>query len=899
MNKYFKLLNEKFDKIIEEDEKDSDLLTTGEPEEDLLTTIDLADYSQEATLVAQDGDWKVWKPKSENGMIVLSQGTKWLTGHSWTSRETNYDDINSESWTLQQWPRAYILINENKKDRVTGLPKKFLFQAGWSGMYAPSFARYSFASWLLKEDLKKLIEYFSDLKLPYVSNRLKASANVGKVKRLGGVYTYPTDGEINWHERSEVTSVTIAPGTKRLNGDAFANFTNIKEVVIPDSVTSLGSRVFYRCENLEKVTLSKNIRKLPSFTFYGCDFKSFIVPNNITEIHNGAFGDNYNLKTLYIPSSVIKMEEGIVDSWQNIPKDLTIYCQAPEKPEGWKDQWNLVKREYYWQTNERNDQFAKVVWGASKPGITEDVDNGVELEVMDNVTFTLTKGVTPQDLLEEEKEFITKVVLDDTVESIPMGMFAGCKNLREIVFNNKVNFIGTRAFADCYSLQEVTIPESIDFISSGAFHSCKLLEVVKSYSDFPDAPNFQPLGIFNDCYGITLYVKNQEMKERWETYLSRKGNDASIMEIVIMDETEKKTKFTEDVEPEEVLLSTVPDRQILLDTPDWQVIKPISVEAFLEISKGIDFNPGHHFTNYYKAEPEKFYSNPSLVHYLVINKRTELVYLYVPKHTSDSILSSTSKIDVIKFLESTESEPLQNWFKQKFTSLTRDIEHFQNAERRARELNYTYIYPFNDNNEADLSLSEAGYIKKIIIKEGTRTIGTEAFWGFDNVEEITIPDSVVEIGSQAFRACDKLKSITIPEGVTQIRDETFWGCNSLKEVKLPSTIKKIGEEAFWSCESLEKINIPQGVVEIDSAAFLGCNALSEIYIPSSVLKMGPQAFEIRNSYYSPESLGKATIYCESSSKPDGWDAKWTTPQVEVIWETKPNIKETMVGYMVF
>jgi hypothetical protein len=904
MNKYFKLLNEKFSKIIEEDEKDSAPLATDEPEEEeaVLAPVSLKDYTKESTLVAQDGDWKVWKPKSEEGMIILSQGTKWLTGHRWTSNETAYDDIDSESWTLQNWPRAYILINENKKDRATGLPKKFLFQAGWSGMYAASFARYSFASWLLKEDLKKLIEYFSDLKLPYVSNRLKASANLGKARRLGGVYTYPTDGEINWHERGEVNSVIIAPGTRRLNGDAFANFSNITEVVIPDSVTSLGSRVFYRCESLEKVTLSKNLRKIPDYTFYGCNLKSFIVPDNIKEINNGAFGDNYYLKTLYIPSSVVKMDMGIADSWQSIPTDLTIYCQVSEKPEGWDDQWNVLKREYSWRTNERNDQFAKVVWGASKPAVTEDIngEEEVDLNPIKSINFILTQGMVESDIQVEEKEFITKVTLDKDVQSIPTGMFAGCKNLKEIVFNDKIEFIGTRAFADCFSLQEVTIPSSVDFISSGAFHSCILLETVKSYSDFPDAPNFQPLGIFNGCYGITLHVKNQEIKERWETYLSRNGNDDSIMEIVIMDEQEKKTKFSEDVEQEEdaeedtVSFKIIPDREILLNTPEWQVVRPVTLEAFLEISKGVDFNKGEHFSNYFKKEPEKFYENPSMIKYLITDKKSDEVYLYVPKHMSDYIISKDEATYLLPFLEEINSRDLQNWFKRKFTSLNRPIQRFQDARDKAEEVNYTYTYSNElsaDENKDRWDYKTVELITKIIIKEGTKTIEDEAFRGFRSVKEIVIPKSVVKIGKQAFAECRALESIIIPEGVPEIGYKTFWGCDSLKEVKLPSTIKTIAWEAFWSCESLTSINIPQGLVKISAAAFLGCHALSSVYIPSSVVEIGEQAFEIRNSYYSPEQFGKATIYCEAPSKPDGWNKKWTTPEVEVIWGAKPNLKE--------
>ena len=91
MNKFLKLLNEKFNRLIEEDEKDSDLLSS---DDDLLSVVDLKDFTQEATKVIEDSNWEIWKPKSEQGMILLSQGTKWLASHSWNAPDAEFCEVN-------------------------------------------------------------------------------------------------------------------------------------------------------------------------------------------------------------------------------------------------------------------------------------------------------------------------------------------------------------------------------------------------------------------------------------------------------------------------------------------------------------------------------------------------------------------------------------------------------------------------------------------------------------------------------------------------------------------------------------------------------------------------------------------------------------------------------------
>ena len=64
------------------------------------------------------------------------------------------------------------------------------------------------------------------------------------------------------------------------------------------------------------------------------------------------------------------------------------------------------------------------------------------------------------------------------------------------------------------------------------------------------------------------------------------------------------------------------------------------------------------------------------------------------------------------------------------------------------------------------------------------SIGTGAFAGRDNLENITIPNGVTSIGSHAFDRCG-FTSITIPNNVTSIGNAAFRECSKLQSIFLP------------------------------------------------------------------------------------------------------------------
>ena len=102
-------------------------------------------------------------------------------------------------------------------------------------------------------------------------------------------------------------------------------------------------------------------------------------------------------------------------------------------------------------------------------------------------------------------------------------------------------------------------------------------------------------------------------------------------------------------------------------------------------------------------------------------------------------------------------------------------------------------------------------VKKIIVANGVKSIGSMSFYDATAMTEIEISDTVTKIGDYAFMNCVNVKNITIPKGVVEIGRQAFKKCINLSGVTVAYDVQKIGEYAFEDCNNLTSVIFFEGL----------------------------------------------------------------------------------------
>lgn len=110
-------------------------------------------------------------------------------------------------------------------------------------------------------------------------------------------------------------------------------------------------------------------------------------------------------------------------------------------------------------------------------------------------------------------------------------------------------------------------------------------------------------------------------------------------------------------------------------------------------------------------------------------------------------------------------------------------------------------------------------IKKVIIKEGVTTIGTQTFANCKVLAQVQLPDTLRRVGSGTFYGCQRLKSVSFPEKVTEIPNGCFVNCGMLEEVSVPGA-KTIAQYAFQNT-AIIRFTLGKNVKRFSSLAFFG------------------------------------------------------------------------------
>lgn len=154
---------------------------------------------------------------------------------------------------------------------------------------------------------------------------------------------------------------------------------------------------------------------------------------------------------------------------------------------------------------------------------------------------------------------------------------------------------------------------------------------------------------------------------------------------------------------------------------------------------------------------------------------------------------------------------------------------------------------FNFSNDYNY-YREKTVIENLVIEEGVKKIGLNAFVDCSFLRTAIIPGSVTEIGDAAFFRCSSLKTLSLNEGLIKIAEEAFAECTGLNTVVVPSSVRYIGSQAFLYCTGvtdayflmeasvLSDFDWYDGTIEHNGGTEFNTVANTTIHVPQGLLQ---------------------------------------------------------------
>lgn len=335
-------------------------------------------------------------------------------------------------------------------------------------------------------------------------------------------------GEAAFYQCFLLEDVALSGSLLSIGESAFAECESLTDVVIPDGVQTIGDGAFLECNELRSVTMSDSVTSLGALCFDGCESLERVrLSDNITTIQSSTFYGCVALRELNIPSKLedvgcyafcgcialpdIKLSDGL----KSIGDYTFMSCHEFTEidiPEG-----------VTLMGDNCLGDCPKLV-RVSLPESLEVLGANAFVSCLLLREVNIPESITKLgDGLFQGCESLESVVLPPMLEVVGDFAFAGCTSLTEIDIPATVTHINQLAFAYCHSLERATVHSvHLKQIQGSAFAYCPSLTHLELYSIEP--PQLPELSIFDGCseklgvYVPTKSVETYKGDTAWSTY---------------------------------------------------------------------------------------------------------------------------------------------------------------------------------------------------------------------------------------------------------------------------------------------------------------------------------------------------------------------------------------------
>lgn len=272
----------------------------------------------------------------------------------------------------------------------------------------------------------------------------------------------------------------------------------ITELTIPSDVTSISNYAFICCSGLTSLTISNHVKSIGENAFSGCDgLTSVTIPNSVTTIGKWAFSDCRSLKSIVLPNSLSILEEGLFYQCSQL-NSIVI-------PKSVK----LIGRDIFENCSSLVSIHIPKNVEEIMPGQFRGCDNLISVVVdRKNPFYDSRKGCNA--IIETKNHTLiagcNKSMIPKSVVEIFDHAFDGCSGMTSIHIPNSIVHIGERAFGGCFNLSEIEIPESVLYIEDNVFANCTKLKTIvikgtntklqyRAFSNCPAQSILVPIGM--------------------------------------------------------------------------------------------------------------------------------------------------------------------------------------------------------------------------------------------------------------------------------------------------------------------------------------------------------------------------------------------------------------------
>ena len=519
-------------------------------------------------------------------------------------------------------------------------------------------------------------------------------------------------GEIDGHE-------VVAIGDR-----AFENRTDLRTVMIPDSVEKIEFEAFYNCINLKIVDLSSNLTTIGYDVFGNCKSISKIeIPKSLkkfdgtwgrgTNLSYGAFGGCSNLKTV------------------NFEAGSTIVCAA----------------------------------------LFMGCDGIEEIELPDTITEI-------GDSAFKSCKNLNKVIIPESVTKIDGDAFAECSGLIDIKMHEGINTIGSRAFYKCDRLLDIVIPDSVEKIEFEAFRGCDKLENIKLSENL----TIVGYGVFGDCKSISKIEMPKSLKKFDGTW----GRGTNLSYGAFGGCSNLKTVNFEAGSTivcaalfmgcdgiEEIELSDTITEIGDSAFKNCKNLDRITMNNGIEILESSAFEDCFSLTTINIPNTVKAISNST---FQDCTSLTEVHLSNILKEIPASTFSGCKKLTTINFpstLTTIGNSAFSGCESLPEAILPSGVEKIEsNAFKNCKAMKKAVV-PDTVSSVGSSAFYGCEALADITLGSKLKKIESQTFYGCTVLPSIVLPYNVTTIGDSAFVNCTKLTQITVPRNTTSIASNAF------------------------------------------------------------------------------------------------------------------------------